>query len=180
MARKPVTSNWWWIFPRILILQALFILLHYSVDWIPGSVFLQIISAVSESNFQHWKIATMSFIILTTIEIPLSIGELKNDWWWFGRLSSTIFITFIIFVLYYIPFMFLGSFTLIFEIVYANLCLLVANFAVSVLERQYREKKVQIGTKIVLLVLFVVLIAEFVVFTFDLPFYDVFTDPLAP
>jgi hypothetical protein len=180
MARKPVTSNWWWIFPRIVILQVLFITLHYAVDWFPSSIFFRIISAVDESNFQHWKIATMSFILLSLIEIPLSIGELKNDWWWFGRLSSTLFITFIIFVLYYIPFMFLDSFTILFEVIFANVILLVSNFSVSILEWQFREKEVHIGVKIVLLVLFVVLIAEFIIFTFDVPFYDVFADPLAP
>ena len=174
MVSKPLTSNWWWIFPRSVLLIGLFLILHYVYEWFP-STFTQIIGATGESNFQHWKIATFSFIILTLIEIPLSIGELKNDWWWFGKIFSIVFITFVIFILHYFALMFMNVQPVpVVEIVIANIVLLSANIATSVLEWQFRDKKVHVGVKVVLVVLLCFIIAEFVVFTLKMPIYDVF------
>ena len=69
---------------------------------------------------------------------------------------------------------------MVLEIIIANAVLMLANLATSVLEWQFREKKVYIGIKIVLLAILVILIAEFVVFTFKVPIYDIFLDPYAP
>lgn len=180
MVRKPLTSNWWWIFPRAIILVGIFLLLHYVHDWFPTSTFALIIGADGEAIFQHWKIASFSFIILTLIEIPLSIGELKHDWWWFGKIFSIVFVPFVIFILFYVLLMFLNSPpSEIVEIINANIVLLLSYFTSSILEWQFREKKVQLGVKIVLLVLLVILIAEFIVFSFKTPIYDIFLDPWA-
>ncbi|MHA1110366.1 MAG: hypothetical protein ACTSRE_04650 [Promethearchaeota archaeon] len=60
------------------------------------------------------------------------------------------------------------------EIIIANIVLLSANIATSVLEWQFRDKKVHVGVKVVLLLLLVFLVTQFIVFTFKMPIYDVF------
>lgn len=179
MIKKPVTANWWWIFPRVVVLVGVFMILHYIYEWIP-STFTMIIGAVGESNFQHWKIATFSFIVMDIIEIPLSIGEIKYSWWWFGKIFSTVFITFVVFIFYYTPLMFLDTApSMIWEIIIAVTALVISDLADSILEWMFREKEFHWAVKVVLLILFVLIIAEFIVFTFKMPIYDVFADPYA-
>ncbi|MFW9822282.1 MAG: DUF6512 family protein [Candidatus Thorarchaeota archaeon] len=169
-----------YIFIRSGIYLVIFILLHYLFDWFPN-VFTSLFSGINESVFQHMKIAFYAFILLSLIELIIfrnNLNDQKN--FIYTHLISVLLIPLITLVLFFIGAMFYGERSYIIEIIYAIMITYLSGLSVSIIEQEIKDFKFSKRFKILLLVITAVLIAEFTVFTFNLPWHDVFANPYGP
>ena len=66
------------------------------------------------------------------------------------------------------------------EIIYALTITYLSGLSISVIEQELKEFEFSKRVKVLLLIIIVVMIIEFTVFTFNLPWHDVFADPYGP
>jgi hypothetical protein len=65
----------------------------------------------------------------------------------------------------------------LFEIVFANLALLATILCTLVVEAQLESRPQNTSFKVVSILLFTVSLVQFIVFTYQLPWFDIFTVP---
>lgn len=172
-------ENKYYIWIRSLVFLLIFIILHFLYDWFPNVV-TSIFSGTDESVYQHFKIAFYSYLILTIIEFGIFRKAINdNKKFFFSHLVSTIIIPWIVFMLFFIAAAFFGERHYIVEIIYANVITYLTAITISVFEQEINKIELTKRFKILILVLFVILIVEFTIFTFNLPWHDVFADPYA-
>jgi len=165
---------------RSFIYLSIFELLHYSYDLFPN-IFTQIFSGINESFFQHWKIGYYSYIILTIGEILIfrkKIAEESKEKFIYSHLLSAIILPMIIFIIWYIAPAVYGPIPVFWiEIVYSILACYISILIVSILEQYLKEINYRTPLKIIICILNSLLIMQFTIFTFKLPWADVFADP---
>ena len=167
-------------FIRSFIFLCIFELLHYSYDLIP-STFFQIFSGINEFFFQHWKIAYYSYIILSIVEYLIfrkKIVEEDKEKFISSHLLSAILLPMMIFIIWYIAPAVYGPIPVFWiEVVYSILACYISVLIVSVLEQYFKEIQYRSPIKLILLILNLLLIIQFTIFTFKPPWVDVFADP---
>ncbi len=169
-----------WLLIRSVLYLLLFILLHFLYDLLPNPVFA-IFSGTSESVFQHAKISFYCYLILVLIELVINrknIDDVKQSI--FPGLLTAIIIPWIMFLCWFV----LPSFwdrmePIIVEIIYANVATFFVGFIGSVLHKAFREIKYLTELLVLIIVLLCIEALEFTIFTFRIPWYDFFHDPLA-
>jgi hypothetical protein len=93
-------------------------------------------------------------------------------------MMSTLFLPWIIFLLWYIAPAIIGRWpNNTYEIVYANVITFSTGFFTVILERGLEEIQYNKSLKAVILTLFCVSLLLYIVFTFRLPWADVFVEP---
>jgi len=90
---------------------------------------------------------------------------------------SAIIVSWIIFILFLIGAMFYGQRYFVIEIIYAQTVVYLTALTISIFEREIKKIEFSNSFKIIIYILFVLLILEFTVFTFNLPWHDIFADP---
>ena len=159
--------------------MGLFILLHYLYDFFPN-VIIEIISGTDESLYQHLKIAFYAYVFLTIIEAGIFRNQIEDpSKFWFSHLFSAVIIPWIIFILWFIGPAIHGKFTsLVVDVIYANIITYVSLVILSMLETWYGELEYPTNIKVIILLLFGLSVLEFTLFTYFLPWHDVFIEPL--
>lgn len=164
---------------KLLTVWIIFILLHYAYDLFPGAV-TSYFSAVSESVFQHLKIGFWSYILV-------SIGEFflfRPDAGRFihftaSRLLGLLFFLWAMIIVFFTAPAILGgpAPTMFLEIINANLSLGLSIFAGIIIERNTENITFSKASILVLILLFALLLMEFSIFTYRLPWADLFANP---
>jgi hypothetical protein len=158
--------------------QLIFIVVHFLYDWFPNSI-TRLIGATNESVFQHMKAVFTSLLLLVIIEYILirkSIPSLSR--FSFARLFSLVIMPLMMFVYFMLnPALFVKIESIPLEIIFANLALIATSLSTFILERHVEQTEPGIGVKTVLVFLFVFSLTEFVIFTYRLPWFDVFASP---
>ena len=170
-------NNRYYIYFRSLIFLLIFLLFHYLYKWFPNIIFF-LFSAINESVYQHFKNAFYSYIILTIIEYFIFRKRIQDKKKFiFSHLLSSILISWVIFILFLSAAMFFGERHFIIEIIYAIIIVYLSAISISVLEEEI--KKLEYSKRLMALILFllVLLVMEFTIFTFRLPWHDIFTNP---
>ncbi len=90
---------------------------------------------------------------------------------------SAIIIAWFIFILFLTLAMFYGERQFIVEIIYAQTIVFLTGISISIFEQELKNLEFSKRFKVLIIVLFVYLVVEFTVFTFNLPWHDVFADP---
>ena len=167
-----------YIFVRGLIYIPVFLLLHYLNEWFPNIIF-QIFSGTEESVWQHMKVGFYAYFILTALEFGIFKKKIidSSKFMW-SRLMGLLLLPWLIFVFWYtapavygfIPFMWL-------EILYANICVYLTILFISIFERAFQDIKFSTAVKTCLLILLGLLILEFTLFSFKMPWADLFAAP---
>ena len=166
-----------YIYVRSFLLLGIFILLHYLYKWFPNIIF-SLISPINESVFQHFKNAFYSYIILTLIEYFIFRKEIKDkNKFFFSHMLSAIIIAWFIFILFLTFAMFYGERQFIVEIIYAQIIVFLTAISISIFEQEFKDLEFSKRFKVLIIVLFIYLVVEFTVFTFKLPWHDVFANP---
>lgn len=169
-----------YIYIRSLIFLGLFILLHYTYDWLPNIAF-QIFSGTNESPFQHMKIGFYSYIILLLIEFLVFRKKITdNTKFLFSRIFSTVILPWVIFIIFFLTRVFYpGEMNFVVEIISAQVSTCISVLIIGFIELD--SIKIEYGTrlKVILVILLILLIIEFTAFSFYLPWHDVLTDPYA-
>ncbi|MFW9825271.1 MAG: DUF6512 family protein [Candidatus Thorarchaeota archaeon] len=169
-----------YIFIRSAFYLVIFIILHYLFDWFPN-IFVSLFSGIDESVYQHMKIAFYSYAILTLIEFVVfrkKIANKKN--FVYSHLLSIILIPLITLILFLIGAMFYGERPFVVEILYAIIITYASGLSISVFEQEMQVLQFSKRFKLFILIIIVILIMEFTIFTFRLPWHDIFADPYGP
>ena len=155
-----------------------FLGLHYAYEVFP--IFpLKLISGINESFFQHSKIAFFSYLIVNIVEyLRQKKTNENNENFILTRLFSTMILPWFIFIIWYIAPAYYGRIeNIFFEILYANIALLLSGYCIIILEQMMDGLKYQRNAKIMIIILFTISMSLYITFTFQLPWADVFADP---
>lgn len=168
-----------WLLIRSAIFLGLFLMLHYFYDFFPN-IITELFSGTDESLYQHLKIGFYAYLILFLLELIMFRKQVENlDSFIFSRLLSTVLIPWMIFILWFIGPAVYGKFTsLVADVIYANIITYSSLAIISVFERWYEQLEYPPSIKILILVLIGLSILEFTIFTFNLPWHDMFVEPI--
>ncbi|AEH50749.1 DUF6512 family protein [Pseudothermotoga thermarum] len=166
------------IFTKVIFYVLIFSLLHFGYE-LTGWDFLIPFCGIDESVFEHLKMGFWAYLLVSLLEFALLKRKhrLPNNFW-FSRLISTMFIPWIIVVVWYVVPGIVGKVeSIALELVWAFFVVVVSGIVGIVLERL--TEKMHFGTtvKLMILILFFVLIFFFVRFSFSKPWVDLFQNP---
>ncbi len=163
---------------KLLLIQLIFILLHYLYDWFPGT-FMSIFSGTNESVYQHMKIGFFSYLIFALVEYLLTRKSISSvSQFVYTRLFSAVYFPLAIMLIYLFCPLVLGHVTsMLIEIIFANLALLATSFTTLVVEEHVQKAEISPRFRVVILLLFALSLAQFITFTFKLPWFDIFAVP---
>ena len=165
-------------FVKIIIIHILFVFLHYLYDWFP-SQFSAILSGTNESVYQHMKIGFFAYILFALIEYVITRKSITD----FGkhlysRLFSATYLPLIMMVIYlFSPLVFGHVENVLFEIIFANFALIGTSFTMLVVEKHIENANSNYLFRFVTVALFLLSLAQYVTFTYELPWFDIFAIP---
>lgn len=168
----------WGIYRKGLVFYAVFIVMYGVYRFWPVLP-LNLICGVNESNFQHYKAGFFAYLIASLIEYAFRRRAIQDRArFGFSRLAAATFLPWFIFVLWYIAPAVYGRWPHVaLEILYANVVTIIAGLFVAVLERELEQITFSRQFRAVLLTLFIVSLGLYLIFTFKLPWADVFVEP---
>ena len=162
---------------KSLIIQIIFLLLHYTYDFFPGKL-SAIFSGVNESMFQHMKIAFFSISMASILERVYTKDKQDLSQFIFLRIFSAVIYPWIIFIFFYIPPAIIGKISVIWiEIVSANLILFISSICILVMEDTFSGAFLPKRFMAVSALLYAISTFLFIYFTFNRPWFDVFAIP---
>lgn len=163
------------IFIKSILYLVLFSLLHFGYDWTQWG-FLKHFCGINESVFQHLKMAFWAYLITNVIEYILIKGKTKN--FWFPRLFSTIIIPWIIFLVWYLAPAVYGKLSLaILEVFWAIFVTYIAGLIAGLIEKNFQKNDFTTGLKIAIIMLLIISALLYILFTYKVPYVDLFVDP---
>ncbi|MEN8242917.1 MAG: hypothetical protein ABFS17_13430 [Chloroflexota bacterium] len=177
MTKKP-TGNWKSMLLKALYLQITFLILHYAYDFFPNPV-TEIFSGVSEAVYQHMKIAFYSYALVSLIEFLIKRKQGHHaEKIGFARIGATVLYPWLIFTLFFTPPAYYGEYQTIWaEIVSANIVLYISSLGAIFIEREFEKVILSKEFKIMIVLLFVILVSLFTIYTYRDPWFDVFAIP---
>lgn len=163
---------------KVAGLWATFLVLHYAYDFVP-ILPLKLISGTDESVFQHMKISFYAYLLVNVVEYLIRRKRLTSvGTFVYSRLFTTTLVPWFIFVLWYIAAAYHGQLPTVFlEILYANITMVVVGICVAITEVALEQAPYNRAFRIMSVLLFLIAISHFTIFTFKLPWCDVFADP---
>ena len=163
---------------KMVVYQIAFLLLHYAYDWFPNNL-TKIFSGIDESIFQHMKVAFFAYILLSILEYFLLRKKIKQPIdYLVVRLFATSFIPWTVFVFFFMAAAYYGEIHNIpVEIIYANIVLLFASFTTITVERHFEKVSPGTAFKVVTTAMFLVSLSYYIIFSYRLPWFDVFAVP---
>lgn len=166
------------ILAKVIIFQLVFLLLHYLYDWLPNEL-TTLFSGINESVYQHMKIGFYSYILVASIEYLWSRRSITSrKGFFFSRLFTVVYLPWVLLVMFLIsPIVFIKIESIPVEIIFANVTLILASVSSLLVEKQVEKAEPGTSFQIVLLVLFLLTLTQFVVFTYRLPWFDLFATP---
>ncbi len=156
-----------------------FMILYFAYKLIPCAP-LGIICATTESNFQHYKAAYFSWIILSAIEYGVYRRMiLARSSFIYSRIATASLLPWFIFLFWYLgPAVYGRMPSIPLEILYANIITVAVGFCGAIFEQGMLRISYPRELKTVILLLAVSSLLLYMVFTFDrLPWADVFIEP---
>lgn len=165
---------------KLIAFWVSFMVLHYAYEFVPISA-LRWLGAVDESFFQHAKIAFFGYLIVNLVEYGWRGRRAPNrDAFAYARLLSTTLLPWFVFILWFTGPAYLGPIpNVAAEILFANVALLLAGLCTLIVEERLQGLTYDAPLKAVIVALFVIAASLFVIFTYRMPWHDVFADPRA-
>ncbi len=162
-----------------LFFWALFLIFYFVYKYIPWAP-LKIICAVSESNFQHYKAAFFSWIILSSLEYLICKRKITvKSAFFYSRLSTATIMPWFVFILWYIGPAVYGKMPNVpLEIFYANLITVISGISAGIFEKGIEGINYSRELKALIIIMALASLLLYIVFTFvKLPWADVFIEP---
>jgi hypothetical protein len=172
------TGKWRRIFLKALYVQIAFLVLHYLYDFFPNAL-TRVISGTSEAVFQHMKIAFFSYLLVSLIEYLVERKRVEDQSTYiFARLAATVLFCWPMFILFFTPPAYYGPYELIItEIIWANIILYATSVCVVIFEQQFERAPHSQEFRVVVIVLGLILLSLFVIYSQRDPWFDVFAIP---
>lgn len=170
---------WQGILLKALALTPVFLVLHYASRWLP-TPWIAWFSGTHESVFEHTKITFFAYMIVCVVEYALQRRNIPNvGRFFYSRLALVVLIPWLMMILWYIA----PAITArampsdLAEIIYANITLLLIAGSAGVLERSLEQHDFTRPARVVLVSLFGVFLVEAIIFSYRLPWADLFATP---
>jgi hypothetical protein len=163
---------------QVILLHIFFLLLHYSFDWWPNA-FTKVFSGIDESVYQHMKIGFFSVILLVILEYLVTRPHIQDQKNWFtARLFTCSFLPLVMMPIYLSGPLFYGQIeSMLGEIIFANIALIITAL-ISFVAQQHIEKTSPTALFMILAaLLFLLGAAQYITFTYRLPWFDIFAIP---
>lgn len=172
------SGKWKHILVKALIVQFVFLFLHYLYDWFPTNL-TRVLSGTSEAVFAHMKIAFFSYGLVSLMEFLLFRRALKDPLnFGITRMTSTLFYCWPLFILFFTPPAYYGKYPDdIYEIISANIILYTASVIAGILELELARIKLSQAFRIVVIALTLVFLSILIIYSFRSPWFDVFAIP---
>lgn len=154
---------------------------HFGYD-ITGWESLKPFFGTSESIFQHLKMAFWGYLLLSAFEYFLLKREIyqKIKNFWYSRIFSAIIVPWIVVLVWYLlPAIYGRVESLTIELFWALLATYLSGVLTIQIEKETEKTPFSTNTKAILLILLVVSAFMFIIFTYKLPWVDLFANPEA-
>lgn len=163
---------------KIILLQITFLLLHFLYDWFPGSL-TAIFSAIDESVYQHMKVAFFAYLLIALLEYTLfsSRIEQRAHFLHVRGLTAVLFPLLVILWYFTSAAYFVKFENVMIEILFANLATLLTSLSALLIEQHLEKVEFGRGLKWCSATMFLITLSEFIIFTYRLPWVDVFANP---
>jgi hypothetical protein len=163
---------------KVILLQILFLILHYLYEWFPGGI-TTIISATDESIYQHMKVAFFAYILLSLGEYAFFHKQIESRAKFFHtRALTAVLYSILVIVWYYTSCAYFIKFESIFlEVLFANIATILTSVTGLHIEQHLEKVDFSLGMKRLSVALFLVKLSEYIIFTYRLPWLDVFANP---
>jgi len=171
-------NNWRSLVIKMLALQVIFLLLHYAYEWFPNSITM-VFSGINESIYQHMKIGFFTYLLASLLEYLLVRKILTNRASFvYARLFAATIYPFAIFVFFLMAPAYYGQIqNILLEVIYANIALLLSSFSAIAIERQVEMGEPGRLFRLVVVALVLISLSQYIIFTYRLPWMDVFATP---
>lgn len=156
-----------------------FLVVQYAYKLLP-ILPLQLLGGINESVFQHMKVCFYAYLLVSAAEYAIRRQQLSlsGERFIFSRLLATILVPWFMFILWYMAPAYYGHITSIpVEILYANIIIVGLGFCTVALEQGFENIHYTPTHKGILIALTLISISLYTIFTFRLPWTDVFADP---
>jgi len=167
-----------YIYLKGLFFLTIFSIFHFAYEIFPSPVLVPI-CAINESVWQHLKIAFFSYFVLNLVEFVFRRRSIQNkSGFIFSRLLTTIVIPWFVFILWYTMAAFYGRLEiLLLEVIFASIVTLLSGTVCATIELNIEDKHFTRNFKAFILIIFVISASLYVIFTYKLPWIDVFIVP---
>jgi len=167
-----------YIYLRSLLFLAIFTGMHYLYKFFP-SVITQVFSGINESVFQHMKIGSYSYLIISAIEFFVFKKKIADKTkFLFSRVFSMVLYPFLIFVFFlFTRVVYPWQMFSVVEIIFAQITVYISVLFLGFIEIDIAKLEFGKRLKSMLLIFLVLLIVEFTAFSFYLPWHDILANP---
>jgi hypothetical protein len=165
-----------WI--KTLLYWLIFLALYGAYKALPGLP-LSLVAGINESNFQHYKAMFWCYLLVNAIEFLIYRKRLSDrSTYWYAALLATVSVPWLTFLLWYIVPAVYGKLpSTALEIIYANIITILTGSVTVVLQGGLEQIRYTRSLKIIIVTLVIVSIGLYLIFTFKLPWADVFVEP---
>lgn len=167
------------IFLKAFLFLVSFSVFHFGYELTEWG-FLKPFCGVNESVFQHLKMAFWGYILLTGIEYLLLKKNVRDKIrnFLFSRLLSAVIVPWIIVLTWYLLPAFYGRpAPLCLDLTWAIPITYLSGFFVIQIEKETERIQFNLFTKIIIAILCIISAFLFILFTYKLPWIDLFIDP---
>lgn len=166
-----------WLGIKVALFLGWFSILHFLYDWFPIGV-VGIFGGTSESVFQHMKLAFYAYLGMVGIEYVIFRKEIVSKAsYWDKRLLSALMIGWLEIIVWYLHPMFFDSFpTSLLEIIYSFGVLIGIVIWLIGFENNV-EFRVNRTGRVLLVIMVVLLVLEYTIFSFKDPWINIFALP---
>lgn len=163
------------IIPKIIILLVLSCLVHFLYDWF-GFEWLALFAPTSEAVFQHIRIFFTAYLLFSLFEYNCAK---KVASYWTSRFLLLVMTPWIMIMIYLLPQSFTGKMpNEILETLWGIGSTALIWIPIVLLEKDLEKIRYSQVAKVVIAILFALLVLSSVIFTFNLPVYDIFAEPV--
>lgn len=166
------------IFLKAFIYLVIFSVLHFAFD-LTGWTFLKPFCGTNESVFQHLKTAFWAYLLASFVEcFSVKKKSIVDKSFWYSRLLATTFVPWTIFLVYFLGPATVGKFPASsLELTWAILVSFFSGLAGGLIEKQLEGQKMTFAFRSLIIFLFLSSAFLYVVFTYRLPWLDMFRAP---
>ena len=166
---------------KALLFLGVFSVLHFGYELTEWK-FLIPICGISESVFQHLKMAFWAYIITSALERIPSKGKrtepVSKAEFWYSRFLSAVIVPWLIFILwYFLPAVYGRAKSLFVDLSWSLLTTFTAALFAAQIEQEIQKLTLSKDTRLLIIFLVVASGFLFVFFTFKLPWVDLFINP---
>lgn len=163
---------------KVLVFYVSFMLLHYLYDWFPSTLTM-IFSGINESVYQHMKIAFFASFFTSIIEfLTIKKAIESRSRFFISRIFTTTYLPLLLMVIFLICALLFGKIeTIVGEIVWATIALIATAIFSLEIEKHFEKSDPSKFLQVIVVFLFLLSLVQFIVFTFDLPWFDILATP---